>query len=147
MMAALIAGQRDPQVLADLARGRMRAKTDRLVEAFIGRFDDHHAFLLTTMLNRVDALSADIDAVQQRADEELAPFAGAVAALDEILGIGPTAAAILIAEIGLDMTRFPTAAHLSSWAKFAPGIKESAGRKKGNGAIRPRQPLPRPGPR
>nr|WP_227425810.1 transposase [Pengzhenrongella sicca] len=85
------------------------------------------------MLNRVDALSADIDAVQHRADEELAPFAAAVAALDEIPGIGRTAA-ILIAEIGLDMTRFPTAAHLSSWAKFAPGIKESAGRKKGNGA-------------
>jgi transposase len=134
MMAALIAGERDPQVLAEMARGSMRSKTAQLVEAFIGRFDDHHGFLLTTMLNRIDALSADIDAVQQRADEQLAPFAGAVAALDEIPGIGPTAAAIIIAEIGLDMTRFPTPAHLSSWAKFAPGVKESAGRKKGNGA-------------
>jgi len=134
MMAALIGGQRDPQVLADLARGSMRAKTDQLVEAFYGRFDDHHAFLLTRMLARIDSLTADIDVVQQRAEEQLAPFASAVAALDEIPGVGPTAASIIIAEIGLDMTRFPTAAHLSSWAKFAPSVKESAGRKKGNGA-------------
>ena len=134
MMAALIAGERDPQVLADMARASMRSKTAQLVEAFIGRFDDHHAYLLTTMLTRIDALSADIDAMQERAEEHLVPFAGAVVALDEIPGIGRTAAAILIAEIGLDMTRFPTSAHLSSWAKFAPGIKESAGRKKGNGA-------------
>lgn len=134
MMAALIAGQRDPQVLADMARASMRSKTAQLLEAFIGRFDDHHGFLLTTMLTRIDALSADIDALQERADEQLAPFAGAAAALDEIPGIGPTAAAIIIAEIGLDMTRFPTPAHLASWAKFAPGVKESAGRHKGNGA-------------
>ena len=134
MMAALIAGQRDPQVLADMARASMRSKTDQLVEAFIGRFDNHHAFLLTAMLTHIDALSADIDTMQERADEQLAPFAGAVAALDRIPGIGPTAAAIIIAEIGLDMTRFPTPAHLSSWAKFAPGVTESAGRKKGNGA-------------
>jgi len=134
MMAALIAGERDPRVLAEMARGRMRSKTARLVEAFIGRFSDHHAFLLTTMLARIDALSIDIDAVQERTEEELAPFASAVARLDEIPGIGATAAAVIIAEIGVDMTRFPTPAHLSSWAKFAPGVKESAGRKKGNGA-------------
>jgi len=134
MMAALIAGERDPRTLAEMARGSMRAKNARLVEAFIGRFSDHHGFLLTTMLARIDALSADIDAVQKRTEEQLAPFAGAVSRLDEIPGIGPTAAAVIIAEIGVDMTRFPTPAHLSSWAKFAPGVKESAGRKKGNGA-------------
>jgi len=134
MMAALIAGERDPRTLAAMARGSMRAKNARLVEAFIGRFSDHHGFLLTTMLARIDALSADIDAVQKRTEEQLAPFAGAVARLDEIPGIGATAAAVIIAEIGVDMTRFPTPAHLSSWAKFAPGVKESAGRKKGNGA-------------
>jgi transposase len=134
MMAALIAGERDPRVLAEMARGKMRSKTARLVEAFIGRFSDHHGFLLTTMLARIDALTADIDAVQKRTEEELAPFASAVARLDEIPGIGATAAAVIIAEIGVDMTRFPTPAHLSSWAKFAPGVKESAGRKKGNGA-------------
>jgi transposase len=134
MMAALIAGERDPRVLAEMARGKMRSKTARLVEAFIGRFSDHHGFLLTTMLARIDALSADIDAVQRQTEQELAPFASAVARLDEIPGIGATAAAVIIAEIGVDMTRFPTPAHLSSWAKFAPGVKESAGHKKGNGA-------------
>ena len=134
MMAALIAGERDPRVLAEMARGRMRSKTARLVEAFIGRFSDHHGFLLTTMLARIDALSADIEAVQERTEQELVPFAQAVARLDEIPGIGATAAAVIIAEIGVDMTRFPTPAYLSSWAKFAPGVKESAGRKKGNGA-------------
>jgi len=134
MMAALIAGERDPQVLADLARGAMRAKTARLEEAFIGRFDEHHAFLLTTMLARIDGLTPDIDAVQQRTEEEIAPFASAVARLDEIPGIGVTAAHTIIAESGVDMTRFPTPAHLASWAKFAPGSKESAGRRRGNGA-------------
>jgi hypothetical protein len=102
------------------------------VEAFIGRFSDHHAFLLTTLLSRIDALT-DIDAVQERTEDHLAPFADAVARLDEIPGIGPTAAAVIIAEISVDMTRFPTPGRLSSWAKFAPGVKESAGRKKGNG--------------
>jgi transposase len=134
MMAALIAGERDPEVLAEMARGRMRSKTARLVEAFIGRFSDHHGFLLSTMLARIDAISADIAAVEARTEEQLAPFAAAVARLDEIPGVGPTAAAVIIAEIGVDMTRFPTPAHLSSWAKLAPGVKESAGRKKGNGA-------------
>jgi transposase len=132
MMAALIAGERDPKVLAQLARGSMRSKTGRLEEAFTGRFGDHHAFLLATMLNRVDAITADIATVQARIDTQIAPFAAAVTRLDEIPGVGLTAAQTIIAEIGLDMTRFPTPAHLASWARFAPGISESAGRKKGN---------------
>ena len=101
MMAALIAGERDPHVLAQMVRGKMRSKTARLVEAFIGRFSDHHGFLLSTMLARIDALSVDIEAVQERTEEELALFAQAVARLDEIPGIGATAAAVIIAEIGL----------------------------------------------
>ena len=132
MMAALVAGERDPKVLAQLARGSMRGKTDRLEEAFTGRFTGHHAFLLRTMLARVDAINADIDLVQGRIDEQITPFAKAVTRLDEIPGIGLTAAQIIIAEIGLDMSRFPTPSHLTSWAKFAPGIAESAGRKKGH---------------
>jgi transposase len=134
MMAALIAGERDPDVLADMARGRMRKKTTQLREAFIGRFNNHHAFLLTKMLARIDQLGADIADVEERISDQIAPSAAAVARLDEIPGIGVTAAQTIIAEIGLDMAQFPTPAHLSSWAKFAPGIKESAGRKKGNGA-------------
>jgi transposase len=134
MMAALIGGQRDPKVLAQMARARMRAKIPQLQEAFVGRFSDDHGFMLAKMLARIDALTIDIDAVQERTEEKLAPFASAAGRLHEIPGIGSTAAAVIIAEIGVDMTRFPTPAHLSSWAKFAPGIKESAGRKKGNGA-------------
>jgi transposase len=132
MMAALVAGERDPKVLAQMARGRMRAKTARLEEAFTGRFTDHHAFLLRAMLARIDGITADIDVVQDRIDEHIAPFAKAVTRLDEIPGVGVTTAQAIIAEIGLDMTRFPTPAHLASWARFAPGISESAGRKKGN---------------
>ena len=131
MMAALVAGERDPKVLADMARGSMRGKTARLEEAFTGRFTDHHAFLLRTMLARIDGINTDIDVVQARIDEQIAPFAKAVTRLDEIPGIGVTAAQVIIAEVGLDMTRFPTADHLASWARFAPGISESAGRKKG----------------
>jgi transposase len=132
IMAALIAGQRDPAVLAGLARGTLRSKTARLTEALTGRFTDHHAFLLTQMLRRVDAITADIATVQERIDAQIAPFAQAVGRLDEIPGVGPTAAQAILAEVGLDMTRFPTPAHLTSWARFAPGVSESAGRKKGN---------------
>jgi transposase len=132
IMAALIAGERDPVVLAGLARGSLRAKTARLTEALSGRFTEHHAFLLTQMLRRVDAITADIATVQERIDAQIAPFAEAVARLDEIPGVGPTAAQAILAEVGIDMTRFPTPAHLTSWTRFAPGVSESAGRKKGN---------------
>ena len=130
MLTALLAGERDPQRLAELARGRMRAKLATLKEAFTGRFGDHHAFLLGKMLTRIDHIEADIADLDERIEERLAPFAQAAARLDEIPGIGPIAAAVIIAEIGVDMSRFPTAAHLCSWAKFSPGVKESAGRKK-----------------
>lgn len=134
MMAALIGGQRDPKVLAQLARSRMRTKIGQLEEAFVGHFTDHHAFLLRRMLDRIDQASADIADLDTRIEAEIAPFAAAVAKLDEIPGVGATAAHVIIAEIGIDMTRFPTSGHLASWARFAPGVKESAGRKKGTGA-------------
>lgn len=131
MLDGLVAGERDPAVLADLARTRMRSKLPELREAFIGRFNDHHAFLLARMLAHLDALDGDIAAMDVRIENLIAPFADAVARLDAIPGIGPVAAQTIIAEIGTDMTRFPTAAHLASWAKFSPIISESAGRKKG----------------
>jgi transposase len=134
MMAAMIGGQRDPQVLAQLARSRMRVKIPALEEAFVGYFTDHHRFLLTKMLARIDQLSADITDLDTKIEAPIAPFADAVARLDEIPGVGATAAAVIIAEVGVDMARFPTPAHLSSWARFAPGVKESAGRKKGTGS-------------
>jgi transposase len=134
MMAALIAGQRDPTVLAQMARSRMRTKIGRLEEAFNGHFDAHHAFLLARMLHRIDDIDADIAAVDEQIEAYLTPFASAAARLDEIPGIGPVAAAVIIAEIGADMSRFPTAGHLCSWAKFSPGISSSAGRTKGTGS-------------
>ncbi len=134
MLAALLAGERDPKVLAQLARSSMRAKISALEEAFTGRFTDHHAFLLRTMLARVDQISADIAALDTKIEELIAPFASAVERLDEIPGIGRTAASVILSEIGLDMSRFPTPGHLASWARFAPGIKESAGKKKGREA-------------
>src|SRR5919112_55634 len=131
MLAALIDGERDPKVLAQSARGAMRAKIPILKEAFVGRFTAHHAFLLRTMLARIDQTNADIAAVEARIEELVAPLARAVERLDEIPGIAPAAAHVILAEIGLDMTRFPTPAHLCSWARFAPKISESAGRRKG----------------
>src|SRR5205085_2791789 len=123
MMAALIAGERNPKALAQLARTAMRGKISTLEEAFTGHFTDHHAFLLAKMLSRIDAIDADIAGLDERIEEMIAPFAAAAARLDEIPGIGPVAAAVIIAEIGTDMTRFPTPPHLASWAKFAPGVK------------------------
>jgi len=134
MMNALINGQRDPAVLAQLARQRMRVTIPQLEEAFHGFFTEHHAFLLQRMLARIDQINTDIAALETRIEAEIAPFADAVARLDEIPGVGPTAARVIIAEVGLDMSRFPTPAHLTSWARFAPGVKESAGRTKGTGA-------------
>ena len=130
MMAALVAGQRDPAVLAGMARTSMRRKIPALTEALTGYFTDHHAFLLATMLARVDAITADIERVETRVEELVVPFAAAVDRLDEITGIGRAAAHVIIAEIGIDMTRFPTPGHLCSWARFAPSVSESAGRRK-----------------
>uniref|UniRef100_UPI00389A4633 IS110 family transposase n=1 Tax=Mycobacterium sp. HUMS_1102779 TaxID=3383487 RepID=UPI00389A4633 len=134
MMAALISGERDPKVLAQMARSRMRTKIGRLEDAFNGHFDAHHGFLLARMLDRIDGIDADIAALDEQIEAYLAPFAAAATRLDEIPGIGPIAAAIILAEIGTDMSRFPTAGHLCSWAKFSPGINSSAGKTKGNGS-------------
>jgi transposase len=134
MLAALIAGQRDPKVPAQLARRSMRTKIALLEEAFTGHFTDHHTFLLQRMLARVDAINADIAALEAKIEEQMRPFVAAVAKLDEIPGINPAAAHVILAEIALDMQRFPTAGHLVSWAKFAPDVQESAGKKKGKNA-------------
>jgi transposase len=130
MLSAMIAGERDPRVLAEMAKGSMRRKIPILIEALSGHFEDHHAFLATTMLARIDDLGFQIDLVSARIEDVIEPFRWAVDALDAIPGVGQRAAEDLIAEIGVDMTRFPTAGHLASWAKFAPIERSSAGRSK-----------------
>jgi transposase len=109
----------------------MRGKIAQLEEAFTGHFSDHHAFLLGKMLARIDAIDADITDLDTKIKELIVPFVSAIEQLDEIARIGPIAAAIIVAEIGVDMSRFPKPAHLLSWAKLAPGVAESAGKKKG----------------
>jgi transposase len=174
MIEALIAGERDPRVLAELARGRMRTKNAALVEALTGRFDDHHAELARLLLDQIDALSGQIDKLTARIEQLLADLPGggndsdqhehdgdgdgdgaggcdcaqadcahrhltriarsAVERLDEIPGIGPLAAHVIIAEVGVDMSRFPTADHLVSWAKLSPRTLQS-GAKNGAGKV------------
>lgn len=130
MLDALVSGQTSPHALAALARGKMRAKTSVLHEALTGHFTGHHAFMLGMMLARIDALTAQIATLTTRIEQAIAPFAAQVAQLDEIPGIGPAAAQDILAETGTDMSRFPTAGHLVSWAKFAPQARQSAGRSK-----------------
>jgi transposase len=157
MIEALIAGQRDPKVLAELARGKMKAKRDALIAALDGRFDDHHGELARMLLDQIDALSSQITTLTTRIDELLAAIPeaasvdthpgdpvsgpstdtashaalGIVDRLDEIPGIGPNAAQVILAEIGLDMSRFPTAAHLVSWAKLCPRTIQSGAIQRG----------------
>ena len=130
MPDALIGGQASPHQLAALARGKMRAKTSALQEALTGHFTEHHAFMLGMMLDRIDALTTQIATLTARIEQAIAPLAAQVAQLDEIPGIGVTAAQDIIAEIGTDMSRFPAPGHLVSWAKFAPRARQSAGRAK-----------------
>jgi transposase len=130
MLDALAAGQRDPKMLADLARTSMRGKTALLVEALTGFFTPHHGELLAMMLANIDRLTEQITVLEARIEELVAPFCHQVEQLAEIPGIGRIGAAETIGEVGVDMTRFPTAAHLVSLAKFAPAVHESAGTKK-----------------
>jgi transposase len=120
MLAALLAGQRDPKILARMAHGRMRRKIPQLQEALTGQFTSHHAFLCQMMLDRIDDLTTRIGQLTTGIEDQIAPYARAVEQLDEITGVGVTSAQELIAELGVDMARFATAGHLVSWAKFAP---------------------------
>jgi transposase len=133
MIRALIAGQADPEVLAELARGKLRAKLraklPALRKALTARFRDHHAFLLERMLVHVEALEADTAALSVRIEAATAPFAAEVELLCTIPGVGVRTAEVILAEIGLDMSRFPTAGHLASWAGMCPGQRESAGKR------------------
>jgi len=130
MLEALIDGQRDPAVIADLAQRRMRSKIGVLTEALTGRFTAHHAFMARLFLDRIDAHSADIARLDERIEESMEPFHAARDLLISIPGFSRIVAEVVIAETGADMTVFPSAAHLASWAGLAPGSNESAGRVK-----------------
>lgn len=128
MIEALINGERDPGVLADLARGRMRSKIPDLTLACAGRFADQHALMCALHLEHIDHLADMIARLGTRIDEASLPFAQQTTLLATIPGIGERAAQVIISEIGVDMARFPTAAHLASWAGLCPGNNESAGK-------------------
>ncbi|MFG2704817.1 IS110 family transposase [Streptomyces sp. NPDC048386] len=128
MLEALIAGERDPHVLAELAKGSMRRKTDALIEALTGHFTEHHAFLARAMLDRVDACTSMEARLSERIDAQLAPFRRRIELLVTIPGVSTRAAEVILAEIGDDIARFPSAADLASWAGVCPGNNESGGR-------------------
>jgi transposase len=135
MLEAIIAGERDPKVLAQMARNRMRRKIRELEEALdCTFFTAHHAFILKMMLTRVDQYTAQVEELTARVTELCEPYQRQVDQLDTIPGFSVIASQDLIAEIGVDMSVFPTPGHLASWARQAPGVSESAGRRKAKGA-------------
>ncbi len=128
MLEALASGASDPEALAELARGRLRPKVPRLQEALTGRFNHHHAVIVGEMLAHIDYLDESIGRLTAHIGAVAAPFEWAIELLDTIPGVNRIGAEIIIAEIGVDMSRFPTAGHLASWAGLCPGNNESAGK-------------------
>ncbi|MGH3352139.1 MAG: IS110 family transposase [Nocardioides sp.] len=130
MIEALIAGQRDPKVLAEMAKTRLRAKIPQLQEALIGRFNDHHAFLARTHLAMIDELDRAIDQLEERIEVMVEPFRTFLDLITTIPGISTTVAEVVLAETGGDLSVFPTPEQFCSWAGVAPGKNQSAGRTK-----------------
>jgi len=141
MLEAILQGQSSPAEMAELARGRMRDKRDLLTKALDGRVQTHHRFVLIELLGQIDSLDETIQRFNEQIEEYCRPFEEAVVLLDTIPGVGRETAEIVVSEIGTDMSRFPTAEHLASWAGVAPGNHESAGKRysgkttKGNKAL------------
>jgi transposase len=142
MLEALVRGTTDPAGLAELARGRLRAKLPALRQALAGRFRPHHAFLVSQLLAHLDYLDEAISTLSARLAELMAPFADELARLDTIPGVAQRTAEVVIAELGIDMDQFPSAGHAASWAGLCPGNNESAGKhrsgksRKGNRWLR-----------
>jgi transposase len=130
ILAALIAGETDPERLADLTTGRLKATRSELVDALRGRVTAHHRFMLQLHLTQVAAVEDAVRAVEGRIREALAPFRAAVSLLTTMPGVSETAAAVIVAEIGDNMATFPSAGHLLSWAGLCPRLDESAGKRR-----------------
>ena len=130
MLDALVAGTTDPAVLAELAQGKLRAKLPALREALQGRFDTEHALIVGRILAHIDYLDEAIAELSQTIERQIAPFANAVELLCTIPGVQRRTAEVIIAETGGDMSAFPTAKHLASWAGVCPGNDESAGKRR-----------------
>ncbi|MER5793313.1 IS110 family transposase [Streptomyces sp. NPDC001980] len=139
MLQALIDGQRDSRVLADLAKRRMRSKIPELSQALTGRFREHHAFLTRVYLDQYDHLSGAVRQLTARIEEAMTPFCPALDLLDTIPGVNRAMAEVIVAETGGDMDRFPSDKHLASWAGLCPGHHESAGRIRST-RVRPGNP-------
>jgi len=136
MIEAMIAGERDPAVLAEMAKGKMRSKTERLEEALEGNFTSHHAFMCRQIIDHLDHLDAAIAAVTNQITTVIVPFEGAVTLLTSIPGVSAVTAQVIVAETGGDMSKFPTPGHLCAWAGVAPASNESAGKRKPAGTRR-----------
>jgi transposase len=130
MLQAIVAGEDDPEVLAQMAKGQLRDKIPALKEALQGLIGDHQRFMLQSQLRLWDSLNAELAQLDEEVAQRMAPFEEAIARVDAIPGMGRRNAEEVLAEIGTDMSRFPTAAHLASWAKVSPGNNESAGKRK-----------------
>ena len=141
MLDALIAGVRDPAKLAGMARTRMRPKIPELRLALEGRFSEHHALMLEMHLAHVDHLTASIGRIDDQVDEVMSPFGDEAQRLQTIPGVGKRTAEVIVAEIGVDMSRFPTAGHLASWAGMCPGNHQSAGKRRSGKARKGDQAL------
>lgn len=141
MLAALIEGHASPAEMADLAKGKLREKREQLVKALEGRVKPHHRFILTELLCQIDNLEEAVSHFDEQIQLLCVPFEAAIALLDTIPGVARQTAEIIVAEIGIDMSCFPSAAHLAAWAGVAPGNNESAGKRrsgktrKGNQAL------------
>ena len=130
ILNALIDGETDPDRLADLTRGRLKATRADLLDALHGRVTDHHRFMINLHLTQIDALETAVATIETRIGDALGPFRAAVSLLTTMPGLSETTARVLIAEIGTDMSRFPSVGHLISWAGFCPRLDESAGKRR-----------------
>src|SRR5918996_2649197 len=133
MLEALVAGERDTQQLASLAKGRLKDKREQLVEALSGRLKSHQSFLIAEHLAQIDYLEGAIERLSGQIEERLRPFEQKIIWLDTIPGVNRRTAEVLWAETGGDMSRFPSARHLASWAGMCPGNNESAGKGRNRG--------------